>query len=409
MTAAQPGTGSPHPTSFPALVAVATIVNALILGIRLVASYRALDLGADAFALGVVAAAFAILPVLLAVPLGRLTDRHGEPLFLVLGGVLMTVATLLTLAADTLVLLALSQAALGIGQLMSVIASQTLVGRWFPTKAARSGRFGHYAAGAAVGQLLGPIAGGAIVAAAAGGGALALGMLLLVVPGIAGVGLAAWIMVREGGGAPRTGADGTVAPRVPAMTILRWPGMGRTMVASLAINLGVDMLIVFLPAYGEANGLGVETVAALLALRSATAIGARVLTGRVARKLGDGRALRVVIAVAAFAYLTIPLTASPLVLAVQVVLLGLGLGLGQPLTLAWVAATSPPDAMGTAIAVRLTGNRVAQLIAPAILGALAGPAGIAAIFLAQGAMLAGAAALLAWRPMPGTGETDAPR
>ncbi len=408
MTSAQPGTASPHPTSFPALVAVATIVNALILGIRLVASYRALDLGADAFALGVVAAAFAILPVLLAVPLGRLTDRHGEPLFLVLGGALMAAATLLTLAADTLALLALSQAALGIGQLMSVIASQTLVGRWFPTKAARSGRFGHYAAGAAVGQLLGPIAGGAIVAAGADGSALVLGTLLLVLPGVAGVGLAGWIMLREGG-APRAGADGTVTPRVPAMTILRWPGMGRTMVASLAINLGVDMLIVFLPAYGEANGLGVETVAALLALRSATAIGARVLTGRVARKLGDGRALRLVIAVAAFAYLTIPLTASPVVLAVQVVLLGLGLGLGQPLTLAWVAATSPPDAMGTAIAVRLTGNRVAQLIAPAILGALAGPAGIAAIFLAQGAMLAGAAALLAWRPMPGTGETDAPR
>ncbi|MFO1539575.1 MAG: MFS transporter, partial [Chloroflexota bacterium] len=362
MTAAQPGTASPHPTSFPALVAVATIVNALILGIRLVASYRALDLGADAFALGVVAAAFAILPVLLAVPLGRLTDRHGEPLFLVLGGILMAAATLLTLAADTLALLALSQAALGIGQLMSVIASQTLVGRWFPTKAARSGRFGHYAAGAAVGQLLGPIAGGAIVAAGADGSALLLGSLLLVAPGIAGVGLAAWIMVHEGG-APRVGADGTRAPWVPAMTILRWPGMGRTMVASLAINLGVDMLIVFLPAYGEANGLGVETVAALLALRSATAIGARVLTGRVARKLGDGRALRVVIAVAAFAYLTIPLTASPVVLAVQIVLLGLGLGLGQPLTLAWVAATSPPDAMGTAIAVRLTGNRVAQLIA----------------------------------------------
>lgn len=408
MTSAQPGTASPHRTSFAALVAVATIVNALILGIRLVASYRALDLGADAFALGVVAAAFAILPVLLAVPLGRLTDRHGEPLFLVLGGALMAVATLLTLAADTLALLALSQAALGIGQLMSVIASQTLVGRWFPTKAARSGRFGHYAAGAAVGQLLGPIAGGAIVAAGADGSALVLGTLLLVLPGVAGVGLAGWIMLREGG-APRAGADGTVVPRVPAMTILRWPGMGRTMVASLAINLGVDMLIVFLPAYGEANGLGVETVAALLALRSATAIGARVLTGRVARKLGDGRALRLVIAVAAFAYLTIPLTASPVVLAVQVVLLGLGLGLGQPLTLAWVAATSPPDAMGTAIAVRLTGNRVAQLIAPAILGALAGPAGIAAIFLAQGAMLAGAAALLAWRPMPGTGETDAPR
>lgn len=389
-----------HPSSFAALVLHATIVNALVLGIRLVASYRTLALDADALALGIVASAFAILPVFAAVPLGRLTDRYGEPIFLALGALLMGAGAFLTLAAPTIALLALSQALLGIGQLMAVIGSQTLVGRWFPSAAARSGRFGLYAAGAAVGQLLGPIAGAIVVGAALSGDEVLLGVPLFVLPAIVSTALALGILVREGRRAPRSGADGRPVAPVPAMTILRWPGMGRTMVASLAINLGVDTLVVFLPAYGEANGLPVEVVGALLALRSATAIGARVLTGRVVRTLGDGLALRLVIVIAAAAYLTIPLTANPFVLGIQVILLGLGLGLGQPLTLAWVAATSPPAAMGTAIAVRLTGNRVAQLFAPALLGALAGPAGLAAVFLSLGGLLGASAALLAWRPMP---------
>ncbi len=363
-----------HPSSFAALVLHATIVNALVLGIRLVASYRTLALDADALALGIVASAFAILPVFAAVPLGRLTDRYGEPIFLALGAVLMGAGAFLTLAAPTIPLLALSQALLGIGQLMAVIGSQTLVGRWFPSAAARSGRFGLYAAGAAVGQLLGPIAGAIVVGAALSGDEVLLGVPLFVLPAIVSTGLALGILVREGRRAPRSGADGRPVAPVPAMTILRWPGMGRTMVASLAINLGVDTLVVFL--------------------------GARVLTGRIVRKLGDGPALRLVIVIAAAAYLTIPLTANPFVLGIQVILLGLGLGLGQPLTLAWVAATSPPAAMGTAIAVRLTGNRVAQLFAPALLGALAGPAGLAAVFLSLGGLLGASAALLAWRPMP---------
>jgi MFS family permease len=162
----------------------------------------------------------------------------------------------------------------------------------------------------------------------------------------------------------------------------------------------VDTLVVFLPAYGEANGIPVQVIGLLLALRSLVAIGARVLTGRVVAALGEANALLVALFLAAAAFLTIPLTTNPVVLGIQMAMLGLGLGLGQPLTLAWVAATSPPNAMGTAVAVRLTGNRLAQLVAPLILGAMAGPAGVAAVFLALAALLGGSGGMLAKWPLP---------
>ena len=118
------------------------------------------------------------------------------------------------------------------------------------------------------------------------------------------------------------------------------------------------------------------------------------------RWLGEANALLVALFVAAGAFATIPLTTNVAVLAIQMALLGLGLGLGQPLTLAWVAATSPANAMGTAVAVRLTGNRLAQLVAPIMLGAMAGPAGVAAVFLALAALLGGSGGMLKRWPLP---------
>lgn len=386
-------------SAFPALVLHATLVNGLMLAVRLVASYRALGLDADALGLGIVASSFAILSVVAAVPMGRLVDRFGEPVFLALAGLLMGFGAMLTVTADSIPLLAVSQAALGLGQLAAVIASQTLVGRRGDRKT-RSARFGLYAAGAAIGQLIGPLVGAAIVTALLQGGDTTPGVVIF--GGVAGATmvLGTWLLHVEGRRGPRSLDSGVVAPRVPAMTILRWPGMGRTMTASLAINLGVDTLIVFLPAYGEANGIPVGVIGALLALRSLVAIGARVLTGRLVALFGEARVLLGSLFVAAIAFATIPLTTEPVVLGVQMALLGLGLGLGQPLTLAWVAATSPPEAMGTAVAVRITGNRMAQLVAPAMLGAIAGPAGVAAVFLALAAMLGGAGGMLARWPLP---------
>lgn len=386
-------------SAFPALVLHATFVNGLMLAVRLVASYRALEMDADALGLGVVAAGFAVLSVVAAVPMGRLVDRFGEPIFLALAGLLLGAGSMLTMTADSIPLLAGSQALLGLGQLAAVVASQTLVGRRGDRKT-RSARFGLYAAGAAIGQLVGPLVGAAIVTAGVAGSGPVPGLVIFGGVSLTTMVLGTWLLHVEGRRGPRTLDGGGMAEKVPAMTILRWPGMGRTMTASLSINLGVDTLVVFLPAYGEANGIPVGVIGGLLALRSLVAIGARVLTGRVVAWLGEANALLLALFVAAVAFATIPLTTNPVVLGIQMALLGLGLGLGQPLTLAWVAATSPPNAMGTAVAVRLTGNRMAQLVAPVILGAVAGPAGVAAVFLALAGMLGGTGGMLIKWPLP---------
>ena len=68
----------------------------------------------------------------------------------------------------------------------------------------------------------------------------------------------------------------------------------------------------------------------------------------------------------------------PALLALAVVV-GAGLGFGQPLSMTLVVQLVPENARATALAVRLTGNRLGQGAAPAAAGAIAGTGGTARV------------------------------
>jgi MFS family permease len=77
---------------------------------------------------------------------------------------------------------------------------------------------------------------------------------------------------------------------------------------------------------------------------------------------------------------------------------GFFLGIGQPLTMSLIVQAVPDDARGTALAIRLFGNRVGQVATPAVAGLVAGAAGIAAAFWLLGGLLVVAAATVAREP-----------
>lgn len=81
------------------------------------------------------------------------------------------------------------------------------------------------------------------------------------------------------------------------------------------------------------------------------------------------------------------------VLAVMLAVLGFCLGVGQPLSMTTVVRAAPDRARSTALALRLTGNRLGQVAAPAAAGLIAGAVGVAAPFALLGVLLVGAAGL----------------
>lgn len=69
--------------------------------------------------------------------------------------------------------------------------------------------------------------------------------------------------------------------------------------------------------------------------------------------------------------------------------------------MAWVSRISSPEHRGLAISIRLTSNRLGQVLVPAVAGTIAG-AGIGSVFFLLAALQA-ASILVTERALPGRG------
>ena len=115
----------------------------------------------------------------------------------------------------------------------------------------------------------------------------------------------------------------------------------------------------------------------------------RLLLGRLASWLGRQRLLTGSVALSAVSMALLPIPMPLWVLAIAVAVMGFGLGAGQPLTMSWLAEATPPGLRGRAMSLRLTGNRLGQVMVPSVAGALAMGTGAAGVlWLTAGALTA---------------------
>jgi MFS family permease len=389
---------------FTTLLVMATLLQAATAVARPMASYRALEIGMDPGCLGLVAAAFAVAPVVFALSIGRRIDRWGAFVFLLGSTILMVVSSIgLALVATTPLALLLLIALLGLSQLVFVVADQTLVGSRTPSTAYDT-RFGSLSFVASLGQLIGPAAAGIVASDGTPAGttrALLLGAALCV----AAIPLAILLWRRDPGPAVPVPSVRPVAPGI--LSILRMPGMGPAMLASLTVLATMDVMTVYLPALGEERGLSVATVGALLAVRAGASMTSRLLMGRLIRFVGRDRLLIGSLGVAAVAVIALPFLPLPLAF-VAMAVAGMTLGIGQPMTMSWVAARATEAARGTAMSLRLLGNRVGQVVIPLAAGSVAAVAGTAGVLAAAGLTVAFSAVIVAGRREPHSPPAPAP-
>src|SRR5712691_5214697 len=139
------------------LLLAAAAVQAVIAIARVTTSYRVVELDLPVVWLGIISAAYAILPAFIALWLGRFIDRGHDALATWIGGVLMAAACagLLVSGASKALLLA-ATAVLGIGNLFAIVSQQILCARCSRLHS-RESVFGNYMVACAVGQGLGPL------------------------------------------------------------------------------------------------------------------------------------------------------------------------------------------------------------------------------------------------------------
>lgn len=372
-----------------ALLVHSALIQAVTFLVRPAATYRALELDVPGFALGLLAASYAVFPLLLAVPTGGLVDRLGERRLMATGSaVVLSCSAFLLLWGSSIVALVIGTALLGAGQLACVVGQQAVVANNAASSRMDSA-FGYLTFAASLGQALGPLAISLVGGASIRPDTQAI-FLLSVVMGL--VLFATTFVVPAHVSARRKKA--VSAGTGSAVSLLKSPGVARALATSATVLAVVDLTMVYLPALGADRGLTSATVGAMLTVRAVFSMVSRLLLGRVSRRIGRMRLLVVSLALstAALAAAAPPMPAW--LLFVVMAILGLGLGIGQPLTMSWLSAQAPAGQRGRALALRLAGNRMGQVVLPSAIGVVAAGLGAGGVFLASAVVVGGTLLLL---------------
>jgi sugar phosphate permease len=164
------------------------------------------------------------------------------------------------------------------------------------------------------------------------------------------------------------------------------------MFAGSAVLATGDVFTAYLPVLGDQRGIAPSTIGVFLALRSAFSMTSRVGIVTIVRHVGRIRLIAFSSVAAAVALAGMAAVHDVVALAVLSAVVGAALGFGQPLSMTIVVQLVPQAVRGTALALRLTGNRLGQIGAPSVAGVVAGSAGTGAVFLLVGGLLVAAAA-----------------
>ena len=209
------------------LLLTSVIIQTVYAIVRVTTSYRAIELDLPVVWLGVISATFAVLPMVLAVWVGRLLDRGHDALAAWIGSALLVLACAgFYFWANSIATLLLLTALFGIAHLFLMASQQMLCIR----SAGRRGRdaaFGNYVVSSAIGQGLGPY-----VIAWVGGPAMlpSTGRLFAIALLISIVSLVTAAAIRP---APKHLMPSPSREVVPVRALLRQPGLMAVLVASV--------------------------------------------------------------------------------------------------------------------------------------------------------------------------------
>ena len=396
------------------LVGSAILTQTTLNLVRPTVSYQLLGMGADAATVGLVTSAYALLPLVLIMWLGRLAERLSRLSLLIAAGALIFAGACLLLSfAHTILLVAVGSVILGVAHIVFTIGGQSAIARHMPPSDLDRG-FGWFTAGYAVGQLVGPLLGGFLLSSGSDADDRAAGIRIAMLVGMVVAAAAVPVIApllfgsarpqdhgassaltkpaEDDGEAAEAGAAASAAEpdgRPTMLRILRLPRIPSHMVASLALLTMMDLLIAFLPVVGEQHGVAPMWVGVFLAVRAGATIASRICLPWLSARFRRSDLVIVSLLGAGLMFVSTPWTLTWTV--VTIILMAVGgffLGLGQPLTMTLVVQSVPTAWRSTALAVRLLGNRLGQVALPVAAGAIAtvvGPGG--AIWFASALLL----------------------
>ncbi|MBI1891601.1 MAG: MFS transporter [Burkholderiales bacterium] len=368
------------------LILVSVAAHVALAGIRVTTSLYALSLHASEFTVGVLMALFALFPMLLGVPAGRLIDRIGlqRPMFA--GCAALSIGCALPAMLPGLTILYPAVVLAGTGFMVIQIGSQHTVGA-MSEENARSGNFGWLALGYSISSFSGPVLAGFIIDhakhAIAYSTFLGFAVLALLMIAFGGLGK---IQVRHE--SRRT--DGS------ALELLLHAEMRKIYLVGILLSSAWDLFTFTMPIHGTRLGFSASTIGLIMGCFSAATFTIRLAMPWITRHHSEWRILASALTVAVACYSLFPFMRSPQTLMAVAALLGLAVGSSQSNILTLLHNAAPPGRAAEAVGIRSTIGNACQVVLPLSFGAAGAALGLFAVFWTMGGMIA-TGLPLAWR------------
>ena len=370
-----------------ALLINVALAQASIYVMRPMITYRAIENGASSFEIGLIASIYALLPLIVAVPMGRWVGRLGEIPLLVAGS-LSFIALGITFAfLNDVVAIAIATAVAGVAHLANVAASQAMVASRSPVHL-QDHNFGYFSFSTSLGHTVGPVVGG-FIAGSSGVLPESSTSAFVFASIVAALSLLPFL-VFKGLKQAKSKEEREAAGSIKARDVMRRPGIKPAIWTSLAVASTNDVLVVILPLVGTEFGISPVIIGVILSLRSGSAMISRFFLGRSTARFGSARVMNYSIFISAILLFVSVFATSAITLGASMAAIGFLLGMGQPLTMSIVSKKTPMEERAMAISIRLFGNRLGQFVVPFGAGALAAPFGGGAVFVGLAALIASA-------------------
>lgn len=347
-------------------------------GSKLVVALFAAQLGADPLDVGGIVSLYAVIPLLLAIHAGRITDRMGV-IGPMLGG---TAGVMLGFSVPwlwpTLPGLYLSAAIIGGAFVFYHVSIQSLIGM-ISTPQTRTQNFASYSLVLAIASFIGPLVFGYAIDRV---GHARTYLLLALAPFATIALLLAFrsLVPTRGTGSGQRGG--------PVMDLLANPGLRRVLLTSGVVLTGVDLFSFYLPIYGHAIGLSATVIGIIVAMFALASLVVRLVMPALVRRFSEEGVLTGSLLLAGSTYLLFPFFTDPWILGLVAFVLGLGLGCGQPLSIVLTYARSPQGRSGEALGLRLTVSHFSFVVVPLVFGAIGSAFGMAPVFWTNALFLA---------------------
>lgn len=361
----------------------------LLLAVPLIA----LQLGASPAVIGVLVAAPFLGPTLFAIPMGRLVTIFGARRMMTIGAVGMALGPLAALAAPTLTGLLLMQLVIGTMQVVMGVSAQATVATLGRGRASERA-FGWYSTSVSAGQMLGPVAGGALLDAF---GATSVYAVAIALPLIALVSARA---LHAPAGVGHASAGATFGYRAQFQLLRRNVAVQMSILLTVAVLLAFGSHAAFFPVYLERLAIPASLIGVLVSVRAFASMLIRPFMASIITALGGrGRAIVACIVMMALGLAATGVFDSIAILGALALLIGIAVGLAQPLTMVTIADHVASLERPSALGLRLTSNQAAQVVGPLALGVVAELFGFTAMFVTGGVALL-AVLVLVQRRMP---------